>query len=640
MTETGKNKSLRVTFEPSGTVISVTPGTTVKDAANMAGVNITNVCGGTGVCGKCEVIVTGGTVDMQPNTFIDDAGFAQGRALACLSKILTDVSIEIPGESCLDETPKLDEDSAAGTETYAKVECSYPYNPLCRKELLTLPPPSIEDNLSDLDRVKRELEKVGGYPALNAEFHTIHPLAGIIRDNGFETTVTLSYKDNAFEMVRFEGGDTAGINYGMAVDIGTTTIFANLINLANGEICGVSALYNSQMRFGEDVISRIVHTQEHKHGLGTLQRLVADDINDLKDTLAAQCGIDQTDINYIFCTGNTVMIHILLGFALGNIRREPYIPAFGKPPAVRASDIGIKINATGNINFLPGAGAYVGSDITADVLASGMADTDKIGLLIDVGTNGEIVLGNSDWLICCSASAGPAFEGAGTRSGIRATSGAIEKVRIAGDGAVELGIIGGEGTKPGGICGSGYIDLVAELFSAGYVDRTGRFGGKHHDSIRRDGDEPEFVLAEGSDTDSGKDIVISESDIATLIRTKGSIYTAAESLMTHVGLSWNDVDNVYIAGGFGSYLDLKRSITIGLLPDIALEKFRFIGNGSIAGARMALVSLDGYIAAKRIARKMTYFDLSTDPKFMTEYTSSLFLPHTDLEKFPSQRLGH
>ncbi|MFC1490741.1 ASKHA domain-containing protein [Candidatus Latescibacterota bacterium] len=634
MTKTVK-KSLRVKFKPSGTVISVNSGTTVKEAANMAGVNITNICGGTGVCGKCEVIISEGIVLMKPNEFINDEQFAQGRALACLSEILSDVIVEIPGESCVEETPKLDEDTAAGTESYSNVECSYPHNPLCRKESLTLPAPSLEDNLSDLDRIKRELGKDGGYPALNTEFKTIRPLAGILRDNDFKTTVTLSYKDNAFEMVRFEGVENSGINYGMAVDIGTTTIFANLINLADGKICGTSALYNSQMRFGEDVISRIVYTQENKHGLDTLQRLVSDDINDLKDTLVEQCGIDKADINYIFCTGNTVMIHILLGFELGNIRREPYIPVFGKPPAVRASDIGIDINPTGNINFLPGAGAYVGSDITADVLASGMASDEKISLLIDVGTNGEIVLGNSDWLICCSASAGPAFEGAGTTSGMRATSGAIEKVRITDDGTVELGIVGGEGTTPKGICGSGYIDLVAELFSAGYVDRTGRFSDKGHDSLSRSGDELVFVLVDRSETDLGKDIVISESDIATLIRTKGAIYTAAESVMTHVGLTWAEIDRVFIAGGFGNYLDLRKSIIIGLLPDIELEKFHFIGNGSIKGARMSLLSLDAYIMAKQIAQKMTYFDLSTDSKFMNEFTSSLFLPHTDLEKFGS-----
>ncbi|MFC1539628.1 2Fe-2S iron-sulfur cluster-binding protein, partial [Candidatus Latescibacterota bacterium] len=226
MSKIEKNKTFRVEFEPSGTVIHVKSGTTVKEAANMADVNITNICGGTGVCGKCRVIVTDGVVDMKPNTFIDEDQFGKGHVLACLSKILSDVRIEIPGESCVLETPKLDESSSSGVESYPRIECSFPLNPLCRKESLALPLPSLEDNLSDLDRIKRELERIGCYPALNAEFHTILPLAGIIRENGFKTTVTLSYKDNAFEMARFEGGDRKEINYGMAVDIGTTTIFA------------------------------------------------------------------------------------------------------------------------------------------------------------------------------------------------------------------------------------------------------------------------------------------------------------------------------------------------------------------------------------------------------------------------------
>ncbi len=632
-----ENTSLRVEFQPSGKIVTVATGTTVKDAANMAGVNIVNVCGGKGICGKCEVLVKGGLVVMKPNQFIDDEAFAKGRALACQSEILSDIVIVVPGESCSMETPKLGEDVASCPDSYSKIESSYPFNPLCRKVALELPPPDLGDNLSDLDRVRRELGKNSAYPALNTYHQAIRPLPGILRASGFTTTVTMSYKDNAFEMAWFERGDTSGINYGMAVDIGTTTIFANLVDLTTGEICGVVAQYNSQARHGEDVISRIIYTQENENGLESLQRLVAKDINELKDTLTKLCGIDKNDINYLFCTGNTVMIHILLGFCIVNIRREPYIPAFGKPPVVRAKDIGVDVNPAGNVNFLPGSGAYVGSDITADVLASGMAECDSVSLLIDVGTNGEIVLGNSDWLICCSASAGPAFEGAGTRSGMRATAGAVEKVRIADNGAVELWVIGGTDVKPNGICGSGYIDCVAELFHGGYVNRKGRFSGKDHPSIRKYSGETEFVLVEASASGSRKDIVISESDIATLIRTKGAVYTAAESIVQHMGLPWAAVDTVYIAGGFGNYLDLERSIMIGLLPDMAVEKFRFIGNGSIAGARMALVSLDGYITAKRIARRMTYFDLSTDTKFMSEFSSSLFLPHTDLEKFPSVR---
>jgi len=281
-------------------------------------------------------------------------------------------------------------------------------------------------------------------------------------------------------------------------------------------------------------------------------------------------------------------------------------------------------------------GAYVGSDITAAVLASGMARSEKISLLVDVGTNGEIVLGNREWLICCSASAGPSFEGAGTRCGMRASPGAIEKVRIHEDGTVDIGIIGGNDRKPTGICGSGYIDLVAELFDAGILDRTGRFREDNGCTRLREGEhEPEFLVVDRKEAGGEEDIVITASDIASLVRTKGAIYTAAEAILNHVGLVWADIERLFISGGFGNCLDVRRSIIIGLLPDIESDKFRFIGNGSIAGGQMCLLSIDALMQSKKIVRTLTYFDLSTDNWFMNTYTSSLFLPHTDLDKFPT-----
>jgi len=411
---------------------------------------------------------------------------------------------------------------------------------------------------------------------------------------------------------------------------------ANLINLNDRKICGTAAIYNSQMKYGEDVINRIVYSQEHKDGLEELTRLVVKDINDLTQVLVKQCDIRPEDVNYIVITGNTIMLHFLLGLTPDNIRREPYIPVVGQPPVIRAEEIGININSKGHLGFLPGAGAYVGSDITAAVLASGMASEEKVSLLIDVGTNGEIVLGNMDWLICCSASAGPAFEGSGTRCGMRAATGAIEKVHIHGNWEIDLGVIGGKKQKPTGICGSGYIDLVAELFSLGILDRTGRFRtDKTIPGLRKGEYEPEFLLVEKDKSAAGKDIVITESDIATLIRTKGAIYTAAEAILNHVGLTWSSIDRIFISGGFGNYLDVHRSIIIGLLPDLNMEKFHFIGNGSIAGGQMCLLSVDALRMSEKIVRRMTYFDLSTDQWFMKEFTSSLFLPHTDLEKFPT-----
>jgi uncharacterized 2Fe-2S/4Fe-4S cluster protein (DUF4445 family) len=626
----------RVEFLETGRTVIVEPGSTIMDAAQKAGVYLNSICGGEGLCGKCRVIVEKGRVSMKPNSLLEDSEIEKGYVLACLSEVLSDVLIKIPEESRIDEKPKFDGKQAEGLNPDREGSLRYPLNPLCRKKYLELPEPSLSDNMSDLDRIKRGLMRTTGIQVTGANLDSIRALPDVLRESGFTITVTYALRDGVYEVVQFENGDTSGTNYGIAVDLGTTTVMANLVDLTTGNICASTATYNSQIRYGEDVITRIVYAQENRDGLEELHQSAVHDINILTERLVGETGIHPDDVTCMVCTGNTVMIHFLLGINPRNIRREPYIPVIGDPPTLYADEIGLAINKRGYLGLLPGFGAYVGSDITADLLASGMVHAEKTCLLIDVGTNGEIVLGCKDWFICCSASAGPAFEGAGTSCGTRATSGAIEKVRLHKDGSVDLGIVGGSGFKPVGICGSGYIDLVAELFTAGFVDRTGRFRTDTGNSrIRKGVDGPEFLLVEKECSATGKDIIITENDIITLIRTKGAIFTAAEVILNHVGLSWTDIDTIYISGGFGNYLDIDRSIIIGLLPDLDHEKFHFIGNGSIAGARMCLLSEDMLMTAKRVAHAMTYFDLSTDPLFMKEYTSSLFLPHTDLNKFPT-----
>lgn len=613
----------------------VGPGSTIMDAAQKVGVAINSICGGEGHCGKCRVVIEKGRVRSKTNSSPEGIEVKKGPVLACLSEVLSDVEVTIPEESRIDEKPNFDGCLAAAFGLSGEGLLRYPHKPLCRKKYFELSPPSLSDNLSDFERVKRALIHTVGAPVY-ADFGFIRALPDLLRQSGFRTTVTFAFREGMYEILHGESGDTAGINYGIAVDVGTTTVIANLVNLNSGKVSASSAIYNSQIRYGEDVITRIMYSQENREGLEYLHGLIIQDINTLVGRLAVQAGIRADEIYSMVCTGNTVMIHFLLGITPINIRREPYIPVIADPPAVHAEEIGIAIHPRGYIGFLPGFGAYVGSDITAAILASGMNLEENINLLIDVGTNGEIVLGCRDWLICCSASAGPAFEGAGTACGVRAASGAIEKVRISEDGSVKIGMVAGSSHKPIGICGSGYIDLVAELFTAGFIDRTGRFKTDNHNPRIRKGENGlEFLLVDKKYSATGNDIVITENDIITLIRTKGSIYTAAESILNHVGLLWDSIDNVFISGGFGNHLDMDRSIIIGLLPDLDRGKFHFIGNGSIAGAQMCLLSEYALIKSKEVAQAMTYFDLSTDPLFMKEYSSSLFLPHTDLQKFPT-----
>lgn len=602
----------KVEFMPSGVTAVVPPQSTIMDAAQDAGMYIGSLCGGDGLCGKCRVKVLKGRVNMRKNSFLDDELKEEGYVIACLTEVLSDLMVEVPKDALLKGKPKIGETHPEHACRTLSEQSRYPLSPLCSKLYLELPRPGIADNLSDLDRIERELARKGESPAPTG-IDTLKTLAPVMRKGDFKVTVTLADRYDSAEIIRVEPGDTAGSDFGIAVDVGTTTVMAAMIDLQNGAVCAQAADYNSQIRYGEDVITRIIHTQEHKRGLDELQRAVIKDINDLIRSLVRQCGITIEDVNAVVCAGNTTMTHLLLGLPPAWIRKEPYIPVILKPPVIPAANVGIEIGHEGPLYCLPGAGAYVGSDISAGVLTSGMARDSSLGLLIDIGTNGEIVLSNSDFLICCSASAGPAFEGAGTRCSMRATEGAIEKVHISDDDELTFSIIGKE-KIPRGICGSGLIDLVAELFKAGMVDRSGRFRTETGNSRIREGEYgKEFIVIDKLLTGADKDCCISEVDIASFIRTKGAIFTAAEALLYHLGHTWDDIETVYISGGFGNDIDIRSAITVGLLPDLPEKKFIFIGNGSLTGSNTCMASREAMKEIIRIAENMTYFNLSTDP---------------------------
>ena len=627
--------TFKVSFLPDDVSALVEEGTTLDEAAKLAGVYVNNICGGDGLCGKCRVIVRDGRVRTKATALLERDEIRLGYVLACQTTIEGDVVVDVPPETRLEGRPKLEHEEAhrfgdIATRPEAK---NYAFGPLSKKWFLRLPPPSLVDNVGDLERVYRELRRKASYPVMQTGLYNIGRVAQLLREANWQATVTLGCRGKTVEVVEFEKGDTSARNYAVAVDVGTTTIVAQLIDLGNGATVGTLASYNSQIRYGEDVISRIVWCAE-KNGLAELQRSVVSDINTLITTLVAQHQVDLADVTYCVASGNTTMIHLLLGLNPTFIRLEPYIPSANRVPAIRAAEVGVTISGRGLLQCLPGVGAYVGSDVVADVLASGMHLSRDTSLLIDVGTNGEVVLGNSDWLLCCSASAGPSFEGGGMRCGLRATDGAIERVAVSPGGRIVYQTIAG--ARPKGICGSGMIDLVAELFRGKYLDKAGRFDmrrGLH--GLVKGPEGPEFVLVPAAESATGKDVVVAETDIAVFLRSKGAIYTAAEALLNHLGLTFRDLKRVFIAGGFGYHLDIMNSVTIGLLPDLPLETFHFLGNGSLAGAHMAVLSQDALEIAEEIADRTTYFDLSTDLGFMNRFTSSLFIPHTDVEKFPS-----
>ncbi|MFB0526065.1 MAG: ASKHA domain-containing protein [bacterium] len=636
----------KIIFYPWKKEVTIPSGTDLLTAAIRAGVHIYNSCGGEGVCGRCKVIVRKGEVVTEPTGRLSAEERKKGYVLACRTTCKGRMDIEVPPESRLEGLEILTEEAKAkrlvGLYTPAEevekgpevaLERVFTHGPLSTKLYLELSSPTLEDNVGDLERVYREIRKGREIPIMQMGLANIKKLSKLLRDSSWKVTATLGNRNETTEVVLIEPGDTTNKNYGVAVDIGTTTIVAYLVNLAERQVLGAKACYNPQVDFGEDVISRIIFAQE-KDGQERLHHVVIDAINNLILGMVLENNLTLNDINGVACAGNTTMIHLLLRVPPEYLRKEPYVPTAGFIPVIRAAEAGIKINPRGLLCCIPGVSSYVGGDITAGVLASGLDDLPTLGLFIDLGTNGEVVLGNKDWLVCCSTSAGPCFEGGGIKWGIRAMKGAIQRVKInPSRDKVKLHTIGEE--KPKGICGAGLVDCVAELLKSGRLNRAGKLIPGSSKRIREGEDGWEFVLVESKKSLVSQDIVITETDIKNLIHSKGAIYSGAEVLLKRVGLSSRDLEQVFIAGGLGTALDVEKAIMIGLLPDLPQEKFTFIGNSAIAGTKMCLLSQEAMRKAEKIAGRMTYVDLSTEPEFMNNYTASLFLPHTDINLFPS-----
>ncbi len=417
--------------------------------------------------------------------------------------------------------------------------------------------------------------------------------------------------------------------YGVAVDIGTTTIIVYVVDISNGDIIDVGMTYNSQIRYGDDVITRIIYATEN-NGLGELRSAVVDDINDLIDTIVERHKINKETIGSCVLSGNTTMAHLFWGLDTRSIREEPYIPAMSFFPLWKASEAHININSDALVYTMPCIASYVGGDIVSGVLASKMNRSPDVSLFMDIGTNGEIAIGNDEWLVTAACSAGPCFEGSGIKNGMRATEGAIETVKIKPKTSdIKLSVIGK--TTPAGICGSGMIDAISEMFLAGIIDRKGKFvRSLAADKIRDGEDGTEIVLYKGT-----KDIVLTEVDIENILRAKAAMYAGISMLIQEVGFSIDKLKHVYVAGGFGNFLNVEKAVILGMLPDLPKERFIFLGNTSAAGAYLSLLSEKLRGEAQDIARKMTYVELSTSKSFMDEYMAGLFLPHTDIKLFPT-----
>ncbi len=636
--------NFKVTFLPENKTVEVEPGKTVLEAAALAGIAVNSACAGQGVCGRCKVILKDGSIDPYPTGHISAEERLRGVILGCAVKVNRDLVIEVPEASRVDFSRQAVEAIEAGLKSaYAAAEDIeiaepstqglYKLSSLAKKIFVKLLPPDLNDKTSDLERLKTEVQSV--YAGVtSSSISAIRTLGPLLRRAGWNVTVSLGLRnDRTTEMLFIEQGNTIEKNYGIAFDIGTTTLSAQLVDLSTGAVIGTKAAYNKQATLGADVISRIIYADQ-EGGLNKLHQLVIDELNQMSYELVQEHRVQTAHVNYLVCAGNTTMTQLLLRVDPAYIRREPYVPTANFFPTVRAADEGFKLNQHALLSCVPGVSSYVGGDITAGVLSSGLDRQEKLSLLIDIGTNGEIVLGNKEFMISCAASAGPAFEGSGVTCGMRASGGAIQKVAVApGSLEVTFQTIGGE--KPRGICGSGYIDLLRSMLEQGVIDKNGKISEIKHERIRQTDSGKEFIVAFKRQSAVDADIVITESDIENLKRAKAAIYSACATLVRHVGLDLNAVQRIFIAGGFGTYLDIESAIAIGLLPDLERRKFLFIGNSSLAGARQVLLSEEAFAAVNEIARKMTYFELSVEPAYMDEYMAALFFPHTDLLKFPT-----
>jgi uncharacterized 2Fe-2S/4Fe-4S cluster protein (DUF4445 family) len=620
-------KKFTVTFLPYGLSVEVEEGTTLSEAAQKGEVFINNLCGGEGVCGHCRVQVTGGRVDPNENagTFFSPQEIAQGYVLACQTAVHQDLEINIPVESRLEESQIM----TGGAEDLPEEEERVP---LVRNIFLELPTPSLDDNIADVERVYRELRRRIGWHNYEISLDCLQDLPDKLRNHDWKITATLAKKNERYRLLRLNPGDETARNYGVAVDVGTTTVVAQLIDINARKVLGVEGSHNLQAGFGEDVISRMIFACG-KGGLQPLQEAVVKNINQLIGKLTQQNGISPEQIHVVVAAGNTTMSHFLLGLTPCAIRLEPYVPTADVYPQIFAKEIGIHIHPNGILETIPSVASYVGGDIVAGVLSCGIADHPEVRGLIDIGTNGEIAIGNNEWLVCCSASAGPAFEGGGTRCGMRATKGAIEKIEIV-EGKLKYRTIGN--AAPRGICGSGLIDGIYEFFKEGIIGADGKFHRTRPDRrLTFEDGIPHYLIAGADETEGSEPIWIAETDIDNLIKSKGAVFAAIKSLVDYIGLPFEQIDTFYVAGGFGNFLNIPKAIAIGLLPDLPLEKIQFIGNSSLTGARMCLLSEKALEKSLVISRSMTNIELSNYQPFMDEFIAALFLPHTDRRLFPS-----
>ena len=634
----------KVTFQIEGgepVTVECNAGDNLLELARRANVAIDAPCSGNGSCGKCRVKLMEGALDTIPNHHLPQEEFEAGWRLSCNCKVAGDVTVFVPDiasayQSRMKTADLSSPDEVAIFQTcqemlrHSGIHFENPYQSL----ELTMDAPSAEDTMPDVERLIRAVRQHTGAERVRIPFHVMKKLAAVLRENGFHIRAKGRREGDTFHCMEVCPAEDRTIA-GCAIDIGTTTVTMVLADLESGALLAKGSSGNGQIRYGADVINRIIQ-QSRPGGKKKLQdALIKETLAPIIARLCREAGIAAGSILHLAVGANTTMNHLFVGVDADPIRMDPYIPSFFGWDGLLAGDLKLPANPLAQVAIAPNIGSYVGGDITAGTLASGIWDRDEMSLFIDLGTNGELVFGNRDFLMSCACSAGPAFEGGDISCGMRATDGAIEACTIDKDTMEpSITVVGDPDQRPVGICGSGIIDLISELFRCGIVNAKGLFVREGRRVLRDHYGMGRYVVAFQQETDTGREISINEVDIDNFIRAKGAIFSAIDTLLGSVDMTVEMIDQVYVAGGIGSGINMKNAVNIGMFPDLDLEKFHYIGNSSLAGAYAMVMSQQAAEKVAEVAANMTYLELSTYPGYMDAFVAACFLPHTDARLFP------
>ena len=636
---------MKVTFQIEGgspVIIECNAGDNLLELARRANVAIDAPCSGNGSCGKCRVQLISGELDSIKSRHISDEEYAAGWRLSCNCKVLSDCTVLVPDIASAYQSRMKTADLSSPKEIAifedAKsnlLESGIQFENNFRSVVVTMAEPTLDDTMPDNERLTWAIQSELGVEKVHIPYCVMAKLAYTLREHGFTVCVKGLLDGDIFRCMEICGPEDTAI-VGCAIDIGTTTVTMVLADLESGKLLAKGSSGNGQIRYGADVINRIIE-QSRSGGKKKLQdAILKETLTPIIANLCKSANISAKSILRLAIGANTTMNHLLLGVDADPVRMEPYIPSFFGWEGLLAGDLKLPANPLAPVVIAPNIGSYVGGDITAGTLAAGLWDQDEMSLFIDLGTNGELVFGNRDFLMSCACSAGPAFEGGDISCGMRATDGAVEAVTI--DCATmepTLSIIGDEGQKCVGICGSGIIDLISELYRCRIINAKGLFV-REGDRVRRDAhDMGRYVLAFAHESETGREVSINEVDIDNFIRAKGAIFSAIDTLLNSVDMTVECIDKVYVAGGIGSGINMKNAVNIGMFPDVELEKFHYIGNSSLTGAYAMVMSDRAIEKCAEVAANMTYLELSTYPGYMDSFVAACFIPHTDRNLFPS-----